>query len=287
MNGKFCLITGATSGIGAVTAKALAAKGATTIIVGRNENKCREMVRRISDATGNHVVDYLAADLSSQKDIHRLTEEFNARYGKLDVLVNNAGAKFTRRLESVDGYEMTFALNHLAYFLLTNLLLDSMKIGRRSRIVNVASGSHGGCPGMNFDDLQCKKQYVGKRAYAQSKLANILFTYELARRLKGTVVTANALHPGGVATGFCRNNGWVGWIKHVGYHFLKGELVGPKKGARTSIYLATSPEVEGISGKYFIDQKPVRSSAASYDEASAKRLWDVSLDLTGLAGTEF
>jgi retinol dehydrogenase 14 len=277
------MVTGATSGIGEATAAALAAKGTITIIVGRNEKKCKETVRRISAVTGNHVVDYLVADLSSRKDIYRLAEEFKARHGKLDVLVNNAGAKFAKRVESAEGYEMTFALNHLAYFLLTNLLLDSMKIGRRARIVNVASGSHGECPGINFDDLQCEKEYVGKQAYAQSKLANILFTYELARRLKGTVVTANALHPGGVATAFCRNNGWVGWLKHVGYHFLKGELVGPKKGARTSIYLATSSEVEGMTGKYFIDQKPAQSSAASYDEEAAKRLWDISLQLTGLA----
>lgn len=284
MQGKVCMITGATSGIGAATATALAAKGAATIIVGRNENKCRETVRRLNERTGNSDVTYFVADLCSRKEIHRLAREFKARYGKLDVLVNNAGAKFARRQESADGYEMTFALNHLAYFLLTNLLIDSMKKSGKSRIVNVASGAHGGCSGINFNDLQSEKEYVGKQAYAQSKLANVLFTYELARRLQGTDVTANALHPGGVATGFCRNNGWVSWLKHVGYHFFKGELTGPTKGARASIYLATSPGLEGISGKYFVDRKPVRSSSASFDEEAAKRLWDVSIELTGLAG---
>lgn len=282
MHKKICMITGATSGIGAATAVALAKKGVNTIIVGRSEKKCKRTVRRIAAASGNHEADYFVADLSSRSDVYNLAEAFKARYDQLDVLVNNAGAKFSTRRESSDGYEMTFALNHLAYFLLTNLLIDSMKIGHKSRIVNVASGAHGGCSGINFDDLQSEKAYVGKQAYAQSKLANILFTYELARRLQGTDVTANALHPGGVATGFSRNNGWVSWLKHVGYHFLKGELVGPEKGARTSLYLATAPEVEGITGKYFIDQKPSRSSAASYDEEAAKRLWDVSLELTKL-----
>jgi NAD(P)-dependent dehydrogenase (short-subunit alcohol dehydrogenase family) len=178
---------------------------------------------------------------------------------------------------------MTFALNHLAYFLLTNLLLDTMKNGKTARIINVASSVHRGCSKIDFNDLQSEVDYYGKRAYAQSKLANILFTYELSRVLDGTGITVNTLHPGAVASGFSRNNGWVSWMKHVTYHFMKRELVGPKKGGKTSIYLATSPDVEGVTGKYFVDKKSVRSSEASYDREAAKKLWDVSMELTGLS----
>ncbi|MEE8432010.1 MAG: SDR family NAD(P)-dependent oxidoreductase, partial [Candidatus Desulfatibia sp.] len=182
----------------------------------------------------------------------------------------------------VDGYEMSFALNHLSYFLLTNLLLEPLKASGKARIINVSSSAHAGCAGMNFDDLQSRKGFVGKDAYAKSKLANILFTYELARRLTGTGITVNALHPGGVMTNFCRNNGWISWLKYVTAHLLARDLVGPAEGAKTSIYLATSPEVEDVSGKYFFSEKPVRSSNASYDKEAAIRLWDVSLKLAGL-----
>ena len=277
------MVTGATSGIGAATSLALAQQGATMIVVGRNQKKTKQTVNKIIATTGNSLVDYLLADLSSQKDIHQLSKQFKNRYQRLDVLINNAGAKFVKRQETVDGYEMSFALNHLAYFLLTNLLLDLLKESGEGRIINVASGAHGGCSGINFDDLQSEKGFIGKQAYAQSKLANILFTYELSRRLERTGVTVNALHPGGVATNFCKNNGWISWLKHVTAHLLAGDLVGPAEGAKTSIYLATSQEVEGVSGKYFSNQKPVRSSAASYDKEAAKRLWDVSLELTGLS----
>ena len=225
---------------------------------------------------------FTPADLSSQKDIYRLVEQFKSKYTRLDVLINNAGAKFVSRRVTADGYEMTLALNHLAYFLLTNLLVDIIKESGDARILNVASGAHGGCSKINFDDMQSEKEYIGKQAYAQSKLANVLFTYELARRMEGTGVTVNALHPGGVITNFCKNNGWVSWLKHVTYHLMTRDLASPKEGARTSIYLATSPEVKGVSGKYFSDKKAVRSSNASYDEEAAKRLWDVSSKLTGL-----
>jgi NAD(P)-dependent dehydrogenase (short-subunit alcohol dehydrogenase family) len=180
---------------------------------------------------------------------------------------------------------MTFALNHIAYFLLTMLLLDELRATRHGRIVNVASGSHGGCTAINFDDLEGRHTYVGKEAYAQSKLANLLFTLELARRLEGTGITVNALEPGGVISGFCRNNGWINWAKHVAAHIIMGNLTGPREGARTSVYLATSPEVEGISGKYFSGMKAVPSSRASNDVEAAKRLWQVSLEMTGLKDT--
>jgi NAD(P)-dependent dehydrogenase (short-subunit alcohol dehydrogenase family) len=230
---KICLITGATSGIGLETARALASQCMCVIIVGRNREKCERtvIINRIRTATGNSSVDYLMEDLSSQKDIRQLCAQFLSRYKRLDILINNAGAKIVKRQVTFDGFEMTFSLNHLAYFLLTNLLLDTLKKSGSARIINVASGAHGGCPRINFDDLQSEKGYVGKVAYAQSKLANILFTYELARRLEGTSVTVNALHPGGVISDFCKNNGLVSWAKHVTAHLLHGNLVSPKEGA--------------------------------------------------------
>ncbi len=215
------MVTGATSGIGAATALALAKQGATAIVVGRSQIKCEKTVSKIKANTGNPLIDYLLADLSSQKDIRQLSEQVKSRHNRLDVLINNAGAKFVSRMETVDGCEMFFALNHLAYFLLTNLLLDLLKESE-ARIINVSSGAHGGCPGISFDDLQGEKGYIGKQAYAQSKLANILFTYELSMRLEGTGVSVNALHPGGVATNFCRNNGWVSWLKHITAIYWRG-----------------------------------------------------------------
>lgn len=279
---KICMVTGATSGIGAEIALALAGKGACTILVGRSHKKCEKVVKRIRKETDNSSVEYFLADLSSQQEIFQVAERFKERYQVLDILINNAGAKFVSRLETADGYEMTFALNHLAHFLLTNLLLDCLKKSEEARIVNVSSGAHGACSGMNFDDLHFKECYIGKEAYAQSKLANLLFTYELCRRLEGTKIAVNAVNPGGVATNFCRNNGWVSWLKHIIAHMLAGNLVGPVEGAKTSLYVATAPEIKAVSGKYYADQKEVRSSTASYDEEAAKRLWDVSMKLTGL-----
>ena len=251
MIGKISMVTGATSGIGEATAHALAERGSSVIVVGRSQKKCLDTVKKIKRNTCNESVEFMLADLSSQKDIRQLAEQFKQSYQRLDVLINNAGAKFTSRLQTVDGCEMTFALNHLGYFLLTNLLLEELKASEQGRIINVSSGSHGGCSGINFDDLQGRDGYIGKVAYAQSKLANLLFTYELARRLKDTGVTVNALEPGGVITNFCKNNGWVSWSKHVVAHILARNLIGPAKGAKTSIYLATSPDVKGVSGKYF------------------------------------
>jgi NAD(P)-dependent dehydrogenase (short-subunit alcohol dehydrogenase family) len=282
MNEKICMITGATSGIGKATARALASKGAIVILVGRNLKKCQDTVQWIKAKTSNPYVDYLFADLSSLTQVRNLASSFKQRYEHLNVLINNAGAKYVSRQETVDGYEMTIALNHLSHFLLTYLLIDSLKASSRARIINVSSGSHTSCNGIHFEDLQSHNNYIGKEVYAQSKLANILFTYELARRLEGTGITANALEPGGVLTNICRNDGLVRWGRHIAAHVLAGNLVGPKKGARTSVYLATSPEVEGVSGKFFSRQKVVLSSEASYDLESARRLWQVSLELTGL-----
>ena len=279
MEGKICMVTGATSGIGAVTARALAQKGARVMIVARNVNRCENTVDEIIQTTGNHAVEYMIADLSSQNEIHDLAEAYRNKYDHLDVLVNNAGGFFMSRQESADGIEMTFALNHLNYFLLTNLLLETIKASAPARIVNVSSGAHQAAS-INFDDLQGKQKYSGWQAYGQSKLANILFTHELARRLEGTGVTVNALHPGMVATNFGANNGGV--LGNLVRQFMNLFSISVEEGAQTSIYLASSPEVEDVTGKYFVKKKAVSSSSASYDESAAKRLWEISEEMTGI-----
>ncbi len=281
MNGKVILITGATNGIGRVAARELAAMGATVVVVGRDAARAEATLHEIKQATGSSAVDSILADLSSMAEVRRLAEEFKSRYKRLDVLVNNAGAVFARRQETVDGYELTFALNHLAYFLLTNLLLDTLNTSAPARIVNVSSDAHTGGK-MNFDDLHSQRSYgqMGFTPYSQSKLANVLFTYELARRLQGTGVTANVLHPGFVASGFGRNNkGIMDLIMRVVHRFA----ISSEEGAETIIYLASSPEVEGVSGKYYYQSKALKSSLASYDEVAARRLWAMSEQMVGLA----
>jgi retinol dehydrogenase 12 len=277
MSGKVCLVTGATSGIGEVTAGELARKGATVVVVGRNPQKCEATVGRIRERTGNPAVEPLVADLSSQAEVRRLADEFGRRHGRLDVLVNNAGALLMDRRESVDGIEMTFALNHLAYFLLTNLLLDRLRESAPSRIVVVSSDAHRGVT-MDFDDLEGRAKYRGFRAYSRSKLANVLFVRELARRLEGTGVTANALHPGFVASGFFSGDGPAWWaMRRLAGLFA----VTPERGAETSVYLASSPEVEGVTGRYFVKEKPVEPTSAARDVEAARRLWRVSEEMTG------
>ena len=272
-------MTGATAGIGAVTAHELARMGATVVGVSRNPDKCAAVGERVKTETGNLEVEFLNADLSSQAQVRRLADEFKSKYSRLDVLVNNAGAYYFTRQECVDGIELTFALNHLGYFLLTNLLLDMIKASAPARIVNVSSDAHQSAR-MDFANLKGGGFYNSWAAYGQSKLANLLFTYELARRLDGTGVTANALHPGFVASSFAHNNGWlVAWGTKLAQK-LAGRT--PEEGARTVIYLATSPEVEGVTGKYFVDKKAVASSPASYDKGVAKRLREVSEQMTGL-----
>ncbi len=283
MQGKVCLITGATNGIGRETALALAKMGATVVIAGRSAERAQTTASAIRSITGA-LVDPLVADLSSMAQVVEMAEAFKAKYDRLDVLVNNAGAVFTDRQESVDGFEMTFALNHLSYFLLTarlrELLIASGRPGAAARIVNVASDAHRGAK-MKFDDLQFKQGYFGFTAYAQSKLANILFSNELARQLEGQPVTSNALHPGFVATGFGRGGSGVGGtMMKVAMSLLRPLALTPEKGAQTSIYLASSPEVEGVSGKYFNKSKVVAPSAAAQDMDSARRLWTISAELT-------
>ncbi|MEP7200110.1 MAG: SDR family oxidoreductase [Chloroflexota bacterium] len=278
MSGKVCLVTGATAGIGQVTARVLAQQGATVIVVGRNREKSERTVAQIAQQTGNPHVEYLLADLSSLNAVRKLAAEFKRRQQQLHALVNNAGAIFLSRHVSADGLEMTFALNHLSYFLLTALLLDTLKASAPARIVNVSSRVHRTAH-LNFDDLQNQHGYSGQNVYAQSKLANILFTYELARRLDGTGITANALHPGVVATDFAKNNGVLGRIIRLA---LNPFSISVEEGAQTNVYLASAPEVEGVTGKYFVDCKAVPSSPASYDVDAARQLWQVSEQLCGL-----
>jgi retinol dehydrogenase 12 len=278
MVGKSCLVTGATAGIGQITARELARKGASVVVVGRSLARCKATVEAIRQETGNPSVDFLVADLSSQADVRKLAGEVQDRYPRIDVLVNNAGAMFTKRLESVDGIEMTFALNHLGYFLLTNLLLDTLKASAPSRVVNVASEAHRFVSKVDFDDPQGKK-YGGWHAYGQSKFANILFTYELARRLAGTGVTSNCLHPGFVASNFTDGNGAMGWMMR---RMASVFAISPDDGAKTSIYLASSPEVEGVTGQYFAKSKPAKSTRPTHDQAAAARLWELSEEMTGL-----
>jgi len=279
VQGKICLVTGATSGIGLVTARELAQQGAHVLLVGRNPVKCADIVEQIRAQTGNRDVDALLADVSSQQQIRELAREVGQRYPRLDVLINNGGGLWLKRELTVDGLEMTFAVNHLAYFLLTQLLLDTLRASAPARVVNVASNAHRNAT-LDFDDLQGERRYRGWQAYCRSKLANILFTYELARRVAGTGVTANALHPGWVATAFGGNNGWRGRLLQLAARY-RG--ISPEDGARTVLYLAAAPEVTGVSGQYFDKERAVPSSTVSYDEAAAKRLWQVSLELTQLA----
>ena len=278
MNGKVCMITGATAGIGELTALELAKRGAIVVIVSRSRERCENTVGRIQQETNNSQIDYLVADLSSLAQIRQVAEDFKGRYQRLDVLVNNAGAFFMRRHESVDGFEMTFALDHLSYYLLTLLLLDLLEDSAPARIINVSSDAHQGGR-INFDDLNAEKKFSGWKAYSQAKLANVLFTYELDRHLKGKGITSNALHPGFIASQFAKNNGALSRAAMSVVHLIAKT---PQQGARTSVYLASSADVEGVSGKYFVDEKPARSSPISYDRSVAERLWQVSAEMVGL-----
>jgi NAD(P)-dependent dehydrogenase (short-subunit alcohol dehydrogenase family) len=271
---KIVLVTGATNGIGFEAARDLAAKGATIVGVGRSAQKCADAARRIMRATGNDRVEFLTADLSVQAEVRKLAEDFQRKYDRLDVLLNNAGAFFATRATSQDGIEMTWALNHLSYFLLTGQLLDMLKASAPARVVNVSSDAHQRAKGIRFDDVEFTRGYNSWGAYGHSKLANIMFTYELARRLTGTAITANALHPGFVATGFGHNNsGIVNFGMHLAQRVAARR---PAEGARTSVYLASAPDIEGVTGQYFVDSHPMRSSSATYDGVAAARLWALS-----------
>jgi NAD(P)-dependent dehydrogenase (short-subunit alcohol dehydrogenase family) len=276
MQGKTVLVTGANQGIGKATAIALARKGARVMMVARNADKGRAALAEVQNASPQRDAELIVADLSSQAEVRRLAAEVRSRHPRLDVLVNNAGVLVPERHTTVDGLEETFAVNHLAPMLLTVELLDLLKASGPARIVTVSSDVHRSAT-MQWDDLQFRThKYRSFKAYGQSKLANVLFTYELARRLEGTGVTANTLHPGVIASGFGQTYpGPISMLIKIARPFL----LSTEEGAATSVYLASSPEVEGVTGQYFNKCRPVRTNAVSYDLASQRKLWALSVEM--------
>jgi NAD(P)-dependent dehydrogenase (short-subunit alcohol dehydrogenase family) len=278
MKSKVVLITGATNGIGKVTALELAKMGANVVIVGRNSQKTAVVAEEIRhQLNGSGAVDTLVGNLASLKEIENIAQEFKAKYQRLDVLINNAGAYFTERKLSPDGYEMTFALNHLNYFYLTSLLLDLIKASAPARIVNVSSSAHYAAK-LDFDNLNQEKKFNGWKAYAQSKLMNIYFTSELAKRLQGSGVTTNVLHPGFVATNFGRSNGGV---FNPLFRLVQLAAISPEEGAKTTLYLASSPDVENISGEFFAKSQNKKASREAYNAEAAAKLWQLTEKLIG------
>jgi NAD(P)-dependent dehydrogenase (short-subunit alcohol dehydrogenase family) len=278
------MVTGANSGIGKATALGLAHMSATVVMVCRDRARGEAAQSEIKAKSGNNAVDLLLADLSSQQSIHQLVENFKQHYIQLHVLINNAGVFMLNRRATADGLETTFAVNYLAPFLLTNLMLDVLKAGAPARIVNISSGAHE-AGYIKMDDLQAEKHYRSMRAYGQSKLALVLFTYELARRLEGTGVTANCLHPGFVATNI--GQGGLGPIGRTVAKFILALLgISPEEGAKTSIYLASSPDVEDVTGKYFVKGIPMETASISYDESLQRQLWEESAKLVNLPEKE-
>jgi len=277
LHGKVAMVTGANAGMGKEIALALAGKGATLVMVSRNAERGEAARADVQERTGNQAVELLVGDVSSLESVRQLAQQLRARHAQLHVLVNNAGVTLPKRSETPDGLETVMATNHFGPFLLTNLLLPALKAGSPSRVVTVSSAAHA-MGKMDFDDLQSARGYNEIRVYNQSKLANVLFTYELARRLAGKGVTANAVEPGFVKTDMKVP------FPYSFFSFMRGPVI---EGAKPSILLASSPDVEGVSGKFFSNKGvAVTSSKPSYDEAAAKRLWDISAKLTGLDGDD-
>lgn len=275
---KICLVTGATAGIGEITARELARLGAQVVVVGRNPQKCARVADAIRRETDNDKVTFLVGDLSLMAQVRRVAADFNSQFSRLDVLVNNAGAYFERRHTTSEGLEATFALNHMSYFLLTVLLEAPLKTAR-ARVVNVSSSAHF-AGRVHLDDLQSRRSYNGWLAYSSSKLMNVLFTYALARRWSEAGVTVNAVHPGFVATNFGHNN--RGFIQGAFNVLQKMAAISPEQGAQTSLHVATSPNLEGVTGKYFADRRAQKSSPISYDVTLQDQLWQASAALAGL-----
>ena len=278
MAGKIAFVTGATSGIGKATALGLARMGATVVLVARDRARGEATRKEIVASSGNTAVDLLLADLSVQASIRELAAAFKAKYDRLDILINNAGGVFPKRTLTVDGLEYTFAFNHLAYFLLTDLLLDRLKASAPARIVNVTSRFSDGAT-VNLADLQLEQGYTGIKAYSQSKLCNMLFTYELARRLEGSGVIVNCVHPGVVRTNF----GMTTPLFRIMGIFFRPFMLRPEKAAERLLYLAVSPAVDGETGRYFADKQAIRSPRQTYSQETARRLWEHSASLTGVA----
>jgi retinol dehydrogenase-12 len=277
LSGKVCIVTGASSGIGEVSARELARANASLAIVCRNRSRGEAVLERIAEETGNRDLELFVADLESQAQIRRVSAELLTRYSRIDVLLNNAGVTNLRRSTTVDGIETVFAVNHLASFLLTGLLLDRILATPHSRIVNVASDAYK-FGRIDFDDLGHEQSYRWMRVYGQSKLANILFTQELARRIEGSGTTVNALHPGGVSTGLGSNNG--GLLHKLVMGLLKPFMKTPEQGAQTSLFLATSPDVAASSGQYYNNCRVAQLPQEARDAETARRLWQVSETMT-------
>ncbi|HTY47392.1 MAG TPA: SDR family oxidoreductase [Methanomassiliicoccales archaeon] len=276
LNGRLMLITGATSGIGKAAANALAAKGASLVILARNEEKAKAATAEIASRTGNKSLEIIRCDLSSLDNVRSAAKEFLSKHERLDVLIANAGVIQGKRHLTADGFEYTLGVNHLAHFVLTNLLLDTLKRSAPSRVVVTSSASHLRAH-MDFDDLMEARSYSPWKAYGQSKLANTLFTFELSKRLEGTKVTANCFHPGLVRTSIGAGLGGIsGFAYPISYPFA----ISPEKGAETLVYLASSPEVEGVTGDYFYQKKPDVTNPEVKDPNVQKRLWEVSERLT-------
>ncbi len=282
MSQPICLITGATEGVGRATALALAKEGFRVVVAARSRQKA-DAVRAEIEAKAGVEADSILVDLASLKQVRRAAETFAARHSRLDVLLNNAGVFGTSRTLTEDGFETTFQVNYLSHFLLTLLLLGSIKASAPSRIVNVSSEAHTTAR-MYFDDLQLVRGYNAFKSYGQSKLAQVLFTHELAKRLGGTGVDAYCVHPGAVATNWGRNAG--SWLS-IGVRLAAPFEANPRKGARTSVYVSSEPSLEGTSGKYYVDSRESKSSDRSYDDAAASRLWDVSCQMLGIAADSY
>jgi len=279
MAGKVVLITGGTGGIGKTTAIGLATMGARVGITGRDLERAEQAAADIRAVSRHPAVDAFPADMTSQAEVRRLALAVLDAYPRLDVLVNNVGGFWAHRHPTADGLERTFALNHLAPFLLTNLLLDRLKASAPARVVTVSSGAQAQGR-IDFDDLQGARNYSGQRAYSQSKLANIMFTNELARRIEGTVVTATSVHPGVVRTNFGAED--QAWVFAIICRVVRPLLKTPAQGAQTPIYLASSPDIDGVTGQFFANRKPTTANKVAYDTDLTARLWKVSADLVGM-----
>lgn len=279
LEGRTCVITGATSGIGRAAAIALSQAGADLILIGRRENIGKRLTAKLQHRSDSRRVEFLRADISDQKQVRSLAQSIKEKYDRIDVLINNAGARFDTFRKSTDGIELTFATNYLSHFLLTSLLLENLIRAENGRVIMLGSGAHGGISAPNEWCLGLEN-YDRKLAYGLSKLADIAFAYELARRLGKTRAVANAVDPGGVATNLGRNNGLLAWFRHLGYYVMKRQLISARRGAETVAFLATDPSMAKVTGKYFYEKHVVESSPASRDREAAERLWALSLDLT-------
>ncbi|GMU94595.1 SDR family oxidoreductase [Ignavibacterium album] len=278
MTNKICLITGATSGIGKATAIELAKRNYDLILLGRNQKKCEKITERIQRMNNHIKVKYYVADISLINSVKKICEQIRKDLNRIDVLVNNAGARFLEHQLTSEGIELTLATNHLGHFVLTNELLPLLKSSDDARIINVSSAAHGGGKGL-IENITDPAKYDGRLQYSNSKLANVLFTYELAERLKDYSISTFAVDPGGVATNFARNNGIKFWFKHLAYYLLKRQLITAKKASETVVYLVSSPDAKGQKGKYYFDMKEKKSSELSYDKSLQRKLWEMSEEL--------